>query len=64
MFKCGETVIYRKRKFIVEWANYTIDDNKNETFWYDIKEGNNHSISCLESEIQSIHKDIKIKEEN
>lgn len=56
LFKYNEVVIYRKRKFKVEWANCTIEDNGNEIFWYDIKEGNNHSISCLESEIKTYMK--------
>ncbi len=51
-FKVDQNVIYRKNKVKVEWANCSIDEFGNETFWYDVKKGNQHSICCLEDELK------------
>jgi hypothetical protein len=51
LYKVGDTVIYRRQDVKVEWCNCTVNDQNEHIFWYDVRRGNVHSISCLEEEL-------------
>lgn len=50
-FKVGDFAVFRRVKVKIEWCSLTIKEDGTQTFWYDVKQGNNHSMICLEDEL-------------
>lgn len=54
IYKVGDVVEYRGDKVKVEWCNLTINDVGDRIFWYDVRKGNFHSVSCLEEDLKPL----------